>query len=253
MRRRETVYLVTTNVLPTQERAPRRVLTAAATRPSFFAVRLGLAGIGAAVLFMVHVTLVASGRMSILDTTMSDYVFVQEVGWMFNASLMCVSVAGIGTMLGLSAVRLLDGKLLRLSLVLAVIAGVLAAVFQTDLGESVSTSAQIHRYAAGVVFFCVPIATLLVARQLRGVGYLATYRKWMTVNAIASSVVLTLFLTSHLGPMPEAIGELNGLFQRILFVLELGLLAQLVLLPVRFRTPVAIPAQRRTVMAESTR
>jgi hypothetical protein len=239
---------VTTYLEPTQERAPHRVRTAA-PRPSVFAVRLGLAGIVLSALFMTQLTVAAWDRMSVLDTTMSDYVFVPGIGWMFGAAVLCMSVAGIGVILGLARIRLLDGTVLRLALGLAALGSLLAAIFPTDLGESLSTSAQIHRYAAGVVFFCVPIATFLVARQLTGVGYLAGYRKWLYTNVIVTSVVLTLFMTSHFGAMPELLRELNGLFQRVLFVLELTLLAQVVLLPLRFRAPAAVaavtvPAQR---------
>lgn len=240
---------MTTYLEPTQERAPLRVRTAA-PRPSVFAVRLGLSGIVLSALFMLQLTIRSWDRMSVLNTTMSDYVFVPGIGWMFEAAVLCMAVAGIGAMAGLAAIRLLAGGLLPVALGLAVLGSLLAAVFRTDLGESLSTPAQIHRYAAGVVFFCVPIATYLVARRLTGVGYLAGYRKWLYTNMIVTSVVLTLFMTSHFGVMPELLQELNGLFQRMLFVLELTLLAQIVLLPLRFRAPasvaapVLIPAQR---------
>ncbi len=234
-----------TNLVPIQQRAPRRVPTAAAPRPSVFAVRLGLSGIVLSALFMTQLTVVAWHRMSVLDTTMSDYVFVPGVGWMFGAALLCMCVAGIGATIGLARIRLLGNGLLRVALDLAVLGSLLAALFHTDLGESLSTSALIHRYAAGVVFFCVPIAAFLVARQLTGVAYLVADRKWLYANVIVTSVVLTLFMTSHFGAMPEALQELNGLFQRVLFVVELIMLAQLVVLPLRFRAPaVAIPAPR---------
>ena len=226
-----------TNFVPTQRRVPRRVHTAAAPRPSVLAVRIGLAGIVCSLLFMTRLTVAAWDRMSVLDTTMSDYSYVPTFGWMFGASLLCVGVAGIGAMAGLAAIRLLDGVTLKLALGLAVLGSVLAAVFRTDLGESLSTSAQIHRYAAGVVFFAVPIATVLVARRLTGVGYLVRDRKLLYANVIVTSVMLTLFMTSHFGPMPQVLQDLNGVFQRVLFVLELLLLAQLTLLPLRFRAP----------------
>jgi hypothetical protein len=229
-----------TNLVPIQERAPR-VRTAAVRRPSVFAVRLGLSGIVLSALFMTQLTVVAWDRMNVLDTTMSDYVFVPRVGWMFDAAVLCMCVAGIGATAGLAAIRLLGNGLLRVALGLAVLGSLLAALFRTDLGESLSTSAQIHRYAAGVVFFCVPIAAFLLARSLTGVGYLTRDRKLLYANVIVTSVVLALFMTSHFGAMPELLQELNGLFQRLLFVLELILLGQIVLLPLRFRL---LPAAR---------
>jgi hypothetical protein len=230
-----------TNLVPIQQRAPHRVRTAAAPRPSVFAVRLGLSGIVLSALFMTQLTVVAWDRMSVLNTTMSDYVFVPRVGWMFGAAVLCMCVAGLGAMGGLAVIRLLGNGWLRLALGLAVLGSLLAALFRTDVGESLSTSAQIHRYAAGVVFFCVPIAAFLLARTLTGVGYLARDRKLLYANVIVTTVVLTLFMTSHFGVMPELLQELNGLFQRLLFVLELILLGQIVLLPLRFRP---LPAAR---------
>jgi hypothetical protein len=227
-----------TNFVLTQQRATRRI-TAAGPRPSVLAVRIGLAGIVCSLLFMTRLTVAAWDRMSVLNTTMSDYAYVPSVGWMFGASVMCVGVAGIGAMAGLAAIRLLDGVWLRLALGLAVLGSVTAAVFRTDLGESLSTSALIHRYAAGVVFFCVPIAVFLVARRLTGVGYLARDRKLLYANVIVTSVTLVLFMTSHFGAMPQVLQDLNGVFQRVLFVLELVLLGQLTLLPLRFRMRVA--------------
>ncbi|GAB3454857.1 DUF998 domain-containing protein [Actinophytocola sediminis] len=223
-----------TNIVLTR---PRVATDSAAPGPSAFAVRLGLAGIVCSLLFMTNLTITAWHDMSVVDTTMSDYVFVPEIGWMFGAALLCICVVGVGVIRGLASVRLLDNGLLRVALGLAVVGSVLAAVFPTDLGESLSLSAQIHRYAAGVMFYCVPIAVVLVARQLRGVAYLAGYRKSLYAGVVVTSVVLTLFMTSHFGAMPAALQELNGLFQRLLYVLELGLLAQLVLLPLRFRAP----------------
>lgn len=224
-----------TNLVSIQQQARRRVAVAA--RPSTFAVRLGLSGIVLSVLFMAQVTVVAWDRMSVLDTTMSDYVFVPGVGWMFGAAVLCMCVAGIGAMAGLAAIRLLGRGVVRLALAVAVLGSLLAAIFPTDLGESLSTSAQIHRYAAGVAFFCVPLAAILLARQLTGVGYLARDRKSLYASVIVTSVVLALFMTSHFGVLPEVLQELNGLFQRMLFVLELTLFAQILLLPLRFRLP----------------
>lgn len=230
-----------TNLVPIQESAPRVREAATARRPSVFAVRLGLSGIVLSALFMTQLTVVAWDRMNVLNTTMSDYVFVPRVGWMFGAAVLCMCVAGLGAMAGLAVIRLLGNGLLRLALGLAVLGSLLAALFRTDVGESLSTSAQIHRYAAGVVFFCVPIAAFLLARTLTGVGYLARDRKLLYANVIVTAVVLTLFMTSHFGVMPELLQELNGAFQRLLFVLELILLGQIVLLPLRFRP---LPAAR---------
>jgi hypothetical protein len=210
------------NLVLTQTRMSGRGVVFTAPRPAPVSVFLGVVGLVFAALFMGGLNIVAAGRMNPLNTTMSDYVFVENVGWMFPASLLAMCVAGAGVAFGLSAHGLLRGVLPKLTLGLAMLGLVLAAAFPTDLGdESVSVSAQIHRYAAGVVFFCVPIAGVLVARRV-------ARRKSLYAGVIVTSTLLVLFLTCHLGPMPAAVGELSGLIQRVLFVAELVVLAQLV-------------------------
>jgi hypothetical protein len=209
------------NLVLTSRSAPVRGMVLPTPRPAPIGVFLGVVGLVFAALLMGGLNLVAAGRMNPLDTTMSDYVFVPGAGWMFAASLLAMCVAGAGVWVGLSARGLLRGVLPKLALGLALVGLLLAAVFETDLGESVSLSAQIHRYAAGVVFFCVPITTFLVARGL-------PRRRSLYAGAVVTSVLLALFLTCHLGPMPDALGELSGLLQRLLFCAELMLLAQLV-------------------------
>jgi Protein of unknown function (DUF998) len=209
------------NLVLTSRSAPVRGVVLPVPRPAPVGVFLGVVGLVFAALLMAGLNVVAAGRMNPLDTTMSDYVFVPGAGWMFPAALLAMCVAGAGVAVGLWARGLLGGVLPKLAMGLAIVGLVLAAVFETDLGESLSLSAQIHRYAAGVVFFCVPITAVLVARRL-------PTRRSLYVGAAVASVLLALFLTCHLGPMPDALGELSGLLQRLLFCAELVVLAQLV-------------------------
>lgn len=211
-----------TNLVLTARPLPVRGVVLTAPRPAPVGVFLGVVGLVFAGLFMGGLNLVASGRMNPLNTTMSDYVFVPHVGWLFPAALTAMAVAGAGVAIGLWARGLCHGVLLRLTLGIAMLGLLLAAAFRTDLGAaSVTMSAQIHRYAAGVVFFCLPIAAFLVARRLPRPTSLYA-------SMIVTSALLALFLTCHLGPMPAAIGELSGLIQRLLFAAELVLMAQLV-------------------------
>lgn len=218
------------NLALTSRSLPVRGVVLTAPRPAPVGVFLGVAGLVFAALLMGGLNVVAVNRMNPLNTTMSDYVFVPGAGWMFPAALLAMCVAGVGVGIGLAARGLLRGVLPKLSLGLAMLGLLLAAAFETDLGdESVTLSAQIHRYAAGVVFFCVPITAALVARR-------AEQRRSLYVGAVVATVLLALFLTCHLGPMPDALGELSGLLQRLLFVAELAVLGQLVW--VVSRTPV---------------
>lgn len=210
------------NLALTSRALPVRGVVLTAPRPAPVGVFLGVVGLVFAALLMGGLNVVAFGQMSPMNTTMSDYVFVPGAGWMFPAALLAMCVAGVGVGVGLAARGLLGGVLPKLSLGLALLGLLLAAAFRTDLGdESLTLSAQVHRYAAGVVFFCVPITAVLVARRMvRG--------RALYVGAAVASVLLALFLTCHLGPMPDALGEMSGLLQRLLFVAELVVLGQLV-------------------------
>jgi Protein of unknown function (DUF998) len=210
------------NLVLTARSVPVRGVVLPAPQPAPIGVFLGVVGLVFAALLMGGLNIVAAGRMNPLNTTMSDYVFVPGAGWMFPASLLAMCVAGAGVGVGLWGRGLLAGVLPKLSLSLALLGLLLAAAFRTDLGDvSVTMSAQIHRYAAGVVFFCVPITAFLVARR-------AAERRSLYVGVAVSSVLLVLFLTCHLGPMPDVLGDLSGLLQRLLFVAELVVLGQLV-------------------------
>ncbi|GAB1508377.1 DUF998 domain-containing protein [Actinophytocola sp. KF-1] len=210
------------NLALTARSLPVRGVVIPTPRPAPIGVFLGVVGLVFAALLMGGLNVVAYDRMNPMNTTMSDYVFVPGAGWMFPAALLAMCVAGIGAGVGLAAKGLLRGVLPKLSLGLALLGLFLAAVFPTDLGDvSLTLSAQIHRYAAGVVFFCVPITAVLVARRMER-------RRALHVGATVASVLLALFLTCHMGPMPDALGEMSGLLQRLLFVSELVVLGQLI-------------------------
>ena len=210
------------NLVLNSRSMPARGMALPVPRPAPVGVFLGTVGLVFAALLMGGLNIVAAGRMNPLNTTMSDYVFVPGAGWMFPAALLAMCVAGVGVGIGLWARGKLAGVLPKLSLGLALVGLLLAAGFETDPGDlSVSASALIHRYAAGVVFFCVPITAVAVARRL-------PHRRSLYMGAAVASVLLALFLTCHLGPMPDALGELSGLLQRLLFCADLVVLAQLV-------------------------
>jgi hypothetical protein len=125
---------------------------------------------------------------------MSDYIFVDGAGWLFGAS-------------------------------------VLTALFPTDPIGAASLSAQIHRYAAGVVFCCVPIAAALLGFRLADAGQAPRYRNWLWCSALATGAVVLIFLVSHLGGAPAPLAESVGVLQRVMFGCVIVLLAQLLYLP----------------------
>src|SRR5688500_11696830 len=123
------------NLALTARSLPVRGVVLTAPRPAPVGVFLGVVGLVFAALLMGGLNIVAAGRMNPLNTTMSDYVFVPGAGWMFPAALLAMCVAGAGVGIGLAARGLLSGVLPKLSLGLAMLALLLAAAFETDLGD----------------------------------------------------------------------------------------------------------------------
>jgi hypothetical membrane protein len=211
--------------------------TAPASAPAIVRARplaplLGAAGVALSLLTMVLLHFAGAGRVDPMTTTLSDYIFLSGSGWLFNASVLSIAVAGTGIALGLGRNEQARGPLLVATLWLAVAGAVLVAVFPTDPGASVSLSAKIHRYSAGVIFFCLPIAASLVAGRLTA---LPRHRKVLWVSIAVTTVVLGVFLFSQSAAAPESFYATLGLWQRVLFAVELALLAQLANLAVRHR------------------
>lgn len=191
-------------------------------------VALGFTGLALSAAFMAGLHVVASGRINPLESPLSGYVFVDGYGWMFGASVVGMAVGGLGVLISLRGTALPSRGLPRLALVLAAVCCLLVALFPTNKAGPLTLSAEIHRYAAGVAFVCVPIAALLVAAHLSGSGGPS---RWLRRTALGTALLLAMFLTSHFGVLPEEVRQLSGLFQRIMFALQLATIAQLLRVP----------------------
>ncbi|MGH3450278.1 MAG: DUF998 domain-containing protein [Haloechinothrix sp.] len=219
-------------VVPVHAAARRTAETIAARSPA--GAVLGLIGLGLSVVLMSSLHIVASGQVNPISTTLSDYVYARGAEWMFGASVVCMAIGGAGAFAGLTRAHLLPGMPARVVLVTALVGLLLVALFPTDRGVAVvSLSAQIHRYSAAVVFVCVPIVGLLVAAHADRWTHLAACGRWLRRSAFVTAAVLAVVLITSLRVMPDAVLEMRGLVQRVMFLLEVSVLAQLVYLPVR--------------------
>ncbi|GAA4435300.1 hypothetical protein GCM10023148_41770 [Actinokineospora soli] len=178
---------------------------------------MGFVGLALSAVFMLGVHIVGSGQIDAVGSTLSTLVFVDGYGWMFGASVLAMAVAAVGL------VSLSEG-LLRNTLAVVAVCCVLVAVFPTNRSGPLTVSAEIHRYAAGVAFFLVPVAALLVIRRL---GRGTVERRWLVRSMAGTAALLVVFLVSHFGVVPEAMQDMRGVFQRMMFVLQLLILAQL--------------------------
>lgn len=198
------------------------------------ALLLGFGGLGLSIALIVGLHVVAGGQIDPFTETISDYVFSSE-GWMVGASAVSLAVGGVGALIGLAGIDMLRSRLMRVVFSLLLLGLVLVAVFPTDRVGVVSMSAFVHRYSAGLVFFCLPIAGLLVATALTKQHRLSRYVTTLRRSVAAAWVCLALFLSAHLSFMPEFSRQTLGISERVLFALELAVLAQLIYLPVRYR------------------
>lgn len=210
-------------------------------RPSATVALLGLVGVLVSVASMTVLHVVASGQVDPLSSTMSNYVFVPGYGWLFPAAVLGMAAGGFAVLLALAQGVLGSGTLLRLAMLLASVCCLLVAIFPTNRTGPLTVSAEIHRYAAGVAFCCVPIAALLVAARINAVAPGSTQSIRLRRSALASALILAVFLTSHLGLMPEFMQHLRGLFQRLQFAVQLVTLTQLLLATAR-PDPSRLPA-----------
>lgn len=197
---------------------------------------LGYAGLAVALVFMSTLHWVAPDEVDPVRTVMSNYALVDGVGWKLGVSLAGGAVAAAGATLGLVSRGLLSTPLVRVAMGLTVISALVAGAFTTDEEFPLSLSGEIHRFAAVTLFVCVPIAGMLVAGRLTNHPELAGYRGRLLLSAWLAAGLATVFLLSHLAVAPEGLRDLRGLFQRLMMIAELLVLAQLVVLPhQRFR------------------
>lgn len=193
---------------------------------------LGCSTIILSTVFTIFLHVVASGQRDLFRNPLSDLVFTDHIGWMFGAGVAGVGMSVLGVLLAWTGTGLLRNRLLQVLLGIASVAFLLVAVCPTNRTgiEPLTMSAQIHRYAAGAGFFCIPLAAFLTATELERRGHLPVHRTWLRRTAVAASGLLVLFLASHFAILPLFLQELRGVFQRLLLVGLLMVLAQLLLL-----------------------
>jgi uncharacterized protein DUF998 len=194
----------------------------------FGSVGVVFGAIGVAVLAMVVSHLLGTGRLDPARTTVSDYVSLPG-----GFALLTMATLAIAVATAVIPVALLRARVPNVTWPCALFglgcAGLLASIaFPTNaLGASVSTDTVLHRYAAGLFFVSLPVATILTLRRLpsRTVA-------WLTAASILAGIA---FLVSHLPlVLPELPGAHvvatvlpRGIAERVLLATDLVLLAGL--------------------------
>lgn len=197
-------------------RAPREVSTIAGLDEVLVARLVAVVGTLCAAMLLGYAVLVLPNRLMLSEYVHVPGGLVPFVGGLLALAVAAAAVARLVSPLGGPAALVLR---------VGASAAVVAAAFPTDQsrGAVLSLSAQIHRYAALVVFVSLPLAGWLVVRGSTGLP-------WRLVRGVAcvSSVVVAATLLLHPGsPVARVVGHpgWEGGVQRLLAATDLALLA----------------------------
>lgn len=196
------------------------------TAPRITAAPLRLVTAGLVVLAVVQ--LVALATIDPVRATVSDLVYAPGGAWLFPLSG-ALTVAG-SVMLALRAHR--SGNI-RAAGALAVwcLALTMATLFPTDPPglDGISTAAQIHRWAAAVMFVAAPVAGWFAASCAPATwsARLRSRSIWCAVTGVVQFAfsLPSLLPVSASWPFAQALFEVRGLAERVLFVAMIAVIA----------------------------
>ncbi|HEY3751166.1 MAG TPA: DUF998 domain-containing protein [Pseudonocardiaceae bacterium] len=189
-------------------------------------VRVVFGALSVAVLAMVVLHLLGAGHLDPASTTVSDYVSLPGGAPLLATAVLAVALATAAVPIGLLRIGLPTKLGWPFGLGCAGLVATIA--FPTNaLGTAESPATVLHRYAAGLFFVSLPVAALMVLRQLPN--------RLVRIGTAASVVTGVLFLVSHVPlvlpawPGAHEIGTLlpRGLVERALLTVDIALLAAL--------------------------
>ncbi|GAA1678745.1 hypothetical protein GCM10009765_29990 [Fodinicola feengrottensis] len=194
-----------------------------------FPVLAGVAALLLAVLSVGYLHMVAPAALSPIRDTVSDYVYLHGAGGLFNFSAVMTAFGSVGLMVGLRYSRLRVSKLTYALMGLWCAGLVLLPTFPTDrLLADLTVTGAVHRYLSLIAFISLPLAGLGVASALASKEKLRPLAQRLRVMCAAGSMSVLALLLTHLPDLyPQKFGNLmiSGLVERVLLVVDFGLLA----------------------------
>ncbi|SFO14045.1 DUF998 domain-containing protein [Amycolatopsis rubida] len=196
--------------------------------------RLALVGIGAAVLIATDLHLRLSAQISPIWQTLSEYVYGRLGGHsaarLFTVMCLALALGSLALLAGLVKARRSPAVVILLGGWCAGLT-ICATVPVDPHGEARSFDGQLHNAAALTAFLALPTAAwLLTRRGGRSCPWepRRTTIRWLAVASFASvAVVLGGFVfTLVTGPAQQEVTL--GLFERLLFTVDLALLLTMV-------------------------
>ncbi|GAA4543044.1 DUF998 domain-containing protein [Amycolatopsis samaneae] len=198
--------------------------------------RLAVIGMATAVLLSAVLHIRLSGQVSPIWQTLSEYVY-GHIGRESAAPLfaaMCLALA-LGSLALLTGIARARGQGTRPVLVLLGVwcAGLLvcATVPVDPEGQARTLAGQVHNYAALTAFLALPAAAWVLTRRGRARCPWEPRRttiRWLAVASMVSVLVVLggFVATLVVGPARQEVSM--GLFERLLFTIDLALLLTMV-------------------------
>jgi hypothetical protein len=184
-----------------------------------------------AVVLAIDLHLRLSGQVSPVWQTLSEYVYGRLGGAsaapLFSAMCLALALGSLALLTGIAKARRSTPVLVLLAVWCAGL--LVCATFEVDPdGAARSFSGQIHNYAAVLAFIALPSAGWLLTRPSTSECPWEPRRTTIRRLAVASAGSLVLVLGGFIGVMstsPDHPEITLGLFERLLFLIDLALLA----------------------------
>jgi hypothetical protein len=158
--------------------------------------------------------------LSALDDAVSYYMNGQ-FGWVLGCGLVALGIGSLALGLALQC-RKLAGAAGRVALFIWAIGVVIGGLFPPDPRGSwdkpPSISGMIHANVAMVAFLALPVAAVLLSKQLGNVSASPVIRRFLPALGYAAAVMLVLFFVSLAPVFSDRPPRLLGLSERILLV-----------------------------------
>jgi hypothetical protein len=193
--------------------------------------RLAVAGMAVAVALAIDLHLRLSNQVSPIWQTLSEYVYGRLGGAsaapLFSAMCWALALGSLALLVGIAKARRATPVLVLLAVWCAGL--LVCATFEVDPeGAARSFSGQVHNYAAVLAFIALPSAGWLLTRRSNGECPWEPRRRTIRRLAVASAGSLVLVLGGFIwviSTSPDHPEITLGLFERLLFLVDLALLA----------------------------
>ncbi len=189
-----------------------------------------LAALAVVLLTLGYVHVAGHGIVDPVNQPISDYIVLPYGGAVLGFGI-AAAIAAVAA-LSRRIAELPDIRMVQTLLLVWCVAMAIGAVFPTNIpGTPADFSAGVHRAAGAVQFATLPLAGFLLAKRAILVREWHQTAVWVYWFSVATGILSTLFLLSHIPMVFPGWSEFipRGAVQRVVFVMEIALLAVIAL------------------------